>query len=1492
LPAGKKVKTDFFITYHHDDELAARWIADVLLKVPYSLFMESWDFLPGGQPLEKIDYMLVRSCSAAVLVSERWLRAGVEPGTWQPVTHKYLGLGAPALLLLRIDSCDLQQALGAVVFTDLYGLKQGEAANRLLKAASAAALAAPAEEKKRPFPITPAASPAILESQKRELDLLLAQAVKHQYHMTLDLETEVEKDVEVELEVEDEKGKKTKKKEKRKEWTWEEVSMERVLTDGNHYLLVNPSGMGKTTFLTYAAGVLLDRTKDFPFLPLLTTCIAINQRSGSIGDFITGQMDTLYKNTQTVVVKEDWENLCILIDALDQARDVDDIVASLLLPNRLTHYKKAKIILSSRQNTADKVRDGFRKIRLKLPVDDEVRLYLGEENYKKLERHIQATRELVTVPVLLEMLRVITAKGVEAPVLENRAGLYTKFTKILLDQERNKPRFWQDSTAVHHFIENELEQALEKISFFSLAENKILEIEKEMLVKYCGTTEKKEALLNIGILLELFEDREQKVVFRHQSFQAFFAARYMYYRQPELFREITLDIRFFYSDVWYEVMRFFVGLEKDPEKAGRIIDTILLNDFHLLVRRFNQKLSFFQKLLTIKIERRLWLIFAFLLASETTIKEEKVHDLQEQLKSLLREKNRAYRVFFISNIEKFNTTNNAQRSVIVHVISHFLRDEYVDVRRAAAEALGKIGNAKDIKLLEPLLKDENKSVQRASLEAFGKIGTAKDIPLLKSLIMVVDSGLKDVAIATMGKIITSREIFLLESLLMDINIDVCIAAIKALGEIGTSDHIPLLKPLINNKDQRIRFEVAEVLGKIGTNKHIPLLEPLLSDEDWFVSYAAAEALGKIGTTDNISLLKPLFGDTIFHVPHAADEALGNIVKINDISILESLLRDTDSNIRCAATKALKKIGTSEHIPLLKNLLWDRDKDVRCTATEVLGKIGTAKEIHLLEHLLRDEDIEVRIAAAYSFGKIGNNDNIHLLEPLLRDHSEFVRLAAVKALMNIDEFNDIPFLKNMIMYDYNMVGCAAVEVLGKIDTSIAISLLEPLLKSYDFDDKIAAAKVLVKVVTVKDISLLKPLLKNKHQNVRYAAANALGKIGAAEHLYLLEPLLRDTNIEVSNASAEAIEAILKRSAKELRFTIPKPAIETKAGGTVIFQLQDFITHRIPSLHILHISDIHYSAENDPSITRIFHEFLKDIKKWREQHHHDPIHAICLTGDIAFSGQKDQYASVHERINEILQVTGCSKDNLFIIPGNHDVHEFNNIPEECQQIMDKALKDETTIDRLLNDFEKYHPFHDKFTHYYGYVETSGFASSRPETHGGKPKPWYSRRLKDFPVRIIGLNSALFCLKPYSERDKIRMGKRQLEEAYFHEKSMDTKGEELVLLLTHHPADWLRETEKDEYTSLMDSYSMVHLHGHTHKLDIKEVRSLSGSTYMLIGTGSIYGENGTNHINTYHIMTLDFEQQEIHIWGRRWEPGYGFWTAFADTTRNVFQFPKKKS
>jgi hypothetical protein len=374
------MKADFFITYHHSDEMAARWIASELKQAQFSTLSDSWDFLPGEAPLKKIEHIFTVSRKAMVLISPHFLQSHGDlfksfcGGPGGGFLEKSPLVAEGNVFFVRIEPCEIESIFGTVEYIDLAGIKESEAVKRLLAAVGAAGAA---QKETEPLLVSvPAVTPVeLLAQRKQELEKLLDSCIKHNYHMKLDLEQEVEKVVEV-------KNEKTGEMEKRMEWVWEPVPLDTVLQDGKNYILVNPSGMGKTTLLTYAAGALLDQEVHYPFLPLFFTCIAVNNRPNAIENFILHQVESFYTHSQGSLVSREWENLCVLIDALDQARDVDDIVSSLQLHNKPLHYKKAKIILSSRKNTADKVKEGFDKIRVKLPEADEVKNYLGEENYK------------------------------------------------------------------------------------------------------------------------------------------------------------------------------------------------------------------------------------------------------------------------------------------------------------------------------------------------------------------------------------------------------------------------------------------------------------------------------------------------------------------------------------------------------------------------------------------------------------------------------------------------------------------------------------------------------------------------------------------------------------------------------------------------------------------------------------------------------------------------------------------------------------------------------------------------------------------------------------------------------------------------------------------------------------------------------------------------------------------------------------------------------
>ena len=269
----KTKKTDFFITYHHGDEMAARWIAAVLKQARYSTLSDSWDFLPGEAPIKKIEYMFTAAQNVMVLISGRFLQSNVDltksfGKSRNPFSKGFL-VAEGKVIIIRIEVCDIESVLGPMEYLDLAGIDAKEAEKRLLNAVRGGCV-----EQKESVPVlgSDGTREELLAKRKQEFDQLLVSTIKHNYHMKLDLEQEVEKEVEV-------KNEKTGKMEKRKEWVWEPVSLDTVLKDGKNYILVNPSGMGKTTFLTYVACALLDQEASYPFLPLFFTCIGLNSQA-------------------------------------------------------------------------------------------------------------------------------------------------------------------------------------------------------------------------------------------------------------------------------------------------------------------------------------------------------------------------------------------------------------------------------------------------------------------------------------------------------------------------------------------------------------------------------------------------------------------------------------------------------------------------------------------------------------------------------------------------------------------------------------------------------------------------------------------------------------------------------------------------------------------------------------------------------------------------------------------------------------------------------------------------------------------------------------------------------------------------------------------------------------------------------------------------------------------------------------------------------------
>lgn len=142
--------------------------------------------------------------------------------------------------------------------------------------------------------------------------------------------------------------------------------------------------------------------------------------------------------------------------------------------------------------------------------------------------------------------------------------------------------------------------------------------------------------------------------------------------------------------------------------------------------------------------------------------------------------------------------------------------EYLEdgnVRKVAAEQLGRIKDVRAVKPLINALGDKNKNVRKAAAKALGEI---KDIRSIEPLIYALKDGDEDVRSN----------------------------AINSLEKIGKPALEPLIK-VLSEKNKNVRKAAAYALSRIGDTKAVEALVQAQKDVDIKVRETAKEALAKI-----------------------------------------------------------------------------------------------------------------------------------------------------------------------------------------------------------------------------------------------------------------------------------------------------------------------------------------------------------------------------------------------------------------------------------------------------------------------------------------------------------------------------------------------------------------------------------------------------------------------------------------------------------------------
>lgn len=225
----------------------------------------------------------------------------------------------------------------------------------------------------------------------------------------------------------------------------------------------------------------------------------------------------------------------------------------------------------------------------------------------------------------------------------------------------------------------------------------------------------------------------------------------------------------------------------------------------------------------------------------------------------------------------------------------------------------------------------------------------------------------------------------------------------------------------------------------------------------------------------------------------------------------------------------------------------------------------------------------------------------------------------------------------------------------------------------------------------------------------------------------------------------------------------------------------------SFRWLHISDLHFGFDNY-TVTQMRNQFLNYIKSLQ------PIDYLFITGDFIYAPKyNDSDEALLSFIEKIQSILSISKDNIFVVPGNHDIKRDGI----RKLVISQVLKSYNSQDGIIEDELLYHLNANRLQ----------YLSLREKITGQNNEANHFF-IETNDCNIIHLNTTILS-GDNEEEGSLIVGMQLLRQAL---DKMDTSKSSIVL--AHHGFNCLSRMEQYQLESfLKDKNVSLYLCGHNH-------------------------------------------------------------------------------
>jgi predicted phosphodiesterase len=305
--------------------------------------------------------------------------------------------------------------------------------------------------------------------------------------------------------------------------------------------------------------------------------------------------------------------------------------------------------------------------------------------------------------------------------------------------------------------------------------------------------------------------------------------------------------------------------------------------------------------------------------------------------------------------------------------------------------------------------------------------------------------------------------------------------------------------------------------------------------------------------------------------------------------------------------------------------------------------------------------------------------------------------------------------------------------------------------------------------------------------------------------------------------------------------------------------------------LHISDLHVRSGDSYDRHVVFRALVRSVRHFRERDGRSPD-LIFATGDVAYSGKRDEYATATEFFDQLLDAAGLGRRQLYVVPGNHDVDRVVGFQ------LTRELGSRTAADDYFHpDTPKLHLTQKLGAFLHWHQDYFDGIRAMPENSTCGPAELVQVRGRK--LGILPINTALFC-QDDQDHERLFVGRRCLDAALEELNRLDA---DLRIALMHHPLQDLSDLERQHIRAgLVDNLDVI-LTGHLHEAGFAAVDMWRGrNLYCAAGAAyqtrdrpntAYYATSDRDHLT---IFPIRYEDQPREVWTLDtslfpYEPGY---------------------